>query len=241
MTMKTVPEGMRPYERMEKFGAEVLSDAELLAILIKTGTKEKSALTIAEEMLLKYGSLTDVSHAGFCDLQCSKGIGRVKAIEISAAAEIGRRIAFGRKKDRIKITDYEYLSGMLIAEMHTLKQEVFKVLLFDKKWNFISSVCVSYGTVEKTLVHPREVFYHAVKNLASAIIAVHNHPSGEYLPGKADIRTTERLIRAGGIMGIDVIDHIVIGNGTCYSMQREGDIEKIRKKIMIEENGFYGT
>ena len=130
---------------------------------------------------------------------------------------------------------------MLIAEMQKLRQEVFKVLLFDKKWNYISGICVSYGTVERALVHPREVFYHAVKNLASAVIVAHNHPSGDCTPGKTDYKTTERLVKAGKIMGIDVADHMIVGNGKYYSMYLEGDLERIRKKLLDEETEFYGT
>lgn len=128
MTMRTIPEGMRPYERLERCGAEALSDAELLAILIKSGTRERSALVIAEELLLKHGSLTDVGTAELSALKSCAGIGRVKSIRLHAAAELGRRIAFGRCRDKIKITDHEYLGDMLISEIGRLRQEVFQAL-----------------------------------------------------------------------------------------------------------------
>lgn len=132
MSMKTIPEGMRPYERLERCGAEALSDAELLAVLVKSGTREKSALTIAEELLLKHGSLADIGSAEIAELRSCKGIGRVKAIEIHAAAEVGKRIAFGRRKGKVKITDHEYLSAMLMSDMKKLRQEVSRCFFFDK-------------------------------------------------------------------------------------------------------------
>lgn len=241
MSMKTIPEGMRPYERLERCGAEALSDAELLAILVKSGTREKSALTIAEELLLKHGSLADIGSAQIAELRSCKGIGRVKAIEIHAAAEVGKRIAFGQRKGKVKITDHEYLSAMLMSDMKKLRQEVFQVLFFDKKWNYISSCRISSGTVDRTLVHPREVFYNAIQNLASAVVLAHNHPSGDCVPSRADYETTERIVKAGRIIGIDVADHMIVGNGKYYSMYREGDLIKIKEKTVNEGSEDYGT
>ena len=231
VTMKTIPEGMRPSERLEKNGAGALSDAELLAVLIKSGTKEKSALAVAEELLLRYGSLADLGRAEISDLVQQKGIGRVKAIEIFAAAELGKRIAMGKRKVPVRITDIEQLKTMLLVDMMALKQEVFAIMLFDRRWQYIKSVRVSEGTVEQALVHPREVFYHAIKNMASAIVLAHNHPSGDCRPGRADMNTTRRIVSAGRLIGIDVADHIIVGNGECYSMHCEGDMDMIKKSL----------
>ena len=241
MTMRTIPEGMRPSDRLERCGAEALSDAELLAILIKSGTRERSALAIAEELLLKHGSLADVGTAELSELKSCAGIGRVKSIRLHAAAELGRRIAFGRCRNKIKITDYEYLGDMLISEIGRLRQEVFQALFFDKKWNYISACRISAGTVDRTLVHPREVFYNAIKNLASAVVLAHNHPSGDCRPSRADYDTTERLVKAGRLVGIDVADHMIVGNGKYYSMYREGDLIKIKEKTLNEGFEDYGT
>ena len=231
MTMKTIPESMRPYERLEQCGANALNDAELLSVLIKTGTREKSALVIAQELLLKYGSLADLGRAEMNDLKEQKGIGRVKAIEIFAAAELGKRIAVGKRKTPLRITDYEQLKMMLLVDMKALRQEIFAVMLFDKKWHYIKTVRISKGTVEQALVHPREVFYHAVKNMASAVVLAHNHPSGDCKPGRADMDTTRRIVAAGRVMGIDVADHIVVGNGECYSMYCNGDLDMIKNSL----------
>lgn len=232
--MKSIPEGMRPYERLEKNGAEALSDAELLSVLIKTGTREKSALQIAEELLVSYGSLADLGRVELSDLRQQKGIGRVKAIEILAAAELGKRIIIGKRKALVKITDVEQLKMILSLELKALKQEVFAIMLFDRRWQYIKIVKISTGTVEQALVHPREIFNHAVRNMASAIVLAHNHPSGDCKPGKADFETTKRIIKAGLIMGIEVADHIIVGNGECYSMYCEGDIERIKKRLSEE-------
>ena len=231
VTMKKIPEGMRPYERLEKNGASALSDAELLAVLIKSGTKEKSALAVAEELILKYGSLADLGRAEISDLVQQKGIGRVKAIEIFAAAELGKRIAMGKRKVPVRITDIEQLKTMLLVDMMALKQEVFAIMLFDRRWQYIKSVRVSEGTVEQALVHPREVFYHAIKNMASAIVLAHKHPAGDCRPGRADMNTTRRIVSAGRLIGIDVADHIIVGNGECYSMHCEGDMDMIKKSL----------
>lgn len=234
VTMKTIPEGMRPYERLEKCGAEALSDAELLSVLIKSGTRDKSALAVAEDLLIKYGSLADLGRVEISDLRQQKGIGRVKSIEIFAAAELGKRIAIGKRKTPIKITDIEQLEIILSVELKALRQEVFAVMLFDRKWQYIKMVKISTGTVEQAPVHPREVFYHAIKNMASAIILAHNHPSGDCMPGRTDLETTKRLVKAGILMGIDVTDHIIVGNGECYSMFCKGDIDKIKKSLSEE-------
>lgn len=121
-----------------------------------------------------------------------------------------------------------------MSDMKKLRQEVFQVLFFDKKWNYISGCRISAGTVDRTLVHPREVFYNAIKNLASAVVLAHNHPSGDCTPSKADYDTTERMVKAGRIVGIDVADHMIVGNGTYYSMYREGDLIKIKEKTLNE-------
>ena len=231
MTMKTIPEGIRPYERLEQYGAQALSDAELLSVLIKSGTREKSALVVAQELLLKYGSLVDLGRAEMNDLKEQKGIGRVKAIEIFAAAELGKRIAVGKRKTPLKITDLEQLKLMLLVDMKALRQEIFVVMLFDKKWQYIKTVRISEGTVEQALVHPREVFYHAVKNMASAVVLAHNHPSGDCRPSRADTETTRRIVAAGRVMGIDVTDHIIVGNGDCYSMYCKGDMDMIKNSL----------
>lgn len=234
VTMKTIPEGMRPYERLENYGAEALSDAELLSVLIKSGTRDKSALAVAEDLLIKYGSLADLGRVEISDLRQQKGIGRVKSIEIFAAAELGKRIAIGKRKTPVKITDIEQLKIILSVELKALRQEVFAIMLFDRKWQYIKMVKISTGTVEQALVHPREVFYHAIKNMASAIVLAHNHPSGDCMPGRADFETTKRIVKAGILMGIDVADHIIVGNGECYSMFCKGDIEKIKKSLSEE-------
>ena len=240
MTMKTIPEGMRPYERLELYGTEALSDAELLAVLLRSGTKGKTVLTLAEELLMEYGGLSDLGVAELSGLRSRRGIGRVKAIQLLAAAELGRRMIYGGTKKKLKLCNCQYLGQMLIAEMRRLRQEVFQVLYFDKKWNYISKNQISVGTVDRTLVHPREVFYHAIRNLASAVVLVHNHPSGDCTPSRADYDTTERIVQAGRLVGIDVADHMIIGGNEFYSMHSRGDMERIKEK-MINEGSVYGT
>lgn len=240
MTMKTIPEGLRPYERLEKYGVESLSDAELLAIVLKCGTREISALEIAQELIKNYGSLADIGRAELNELRQKKGIGRVKSIEIFAAIELGKRILLGKRCKTFSIKNAQEIELWLTLEMKALRQEVLKVLLFDRRWNYISSVNVSKGTADAAPANPREIFYHAIKNMASAIILAHNHPSGDCVPSKTDFNLTKRIIIAGRVVGIDVVDHIVIGDGECYSMREHGDMFALKEKA-LDEGEFYGT
>lgn len=241
MTMKTVPEGIRPYERVEEYGAAILNDAELLAVLLQSGTRKKTALELATELLSRFGSLIDIGSSSSSELRRTGGIGRVKSIRLQAAFELGRRIARGQHKGKVAIGDFDLLGDMLIAEMKGLRQEVFRVLFFDKKWNYISDSKITVGTVDRTIVHPREVFYSAIQHLASVVVLAHNHPTGDCTPSKADYEVTERLVQAGRIVGIEVKDHMVIGDGTYYSMAGHGDMRKILDRIVNEGSKDYGT
>lgn len=239
--MKTIPEGMRPYERLEKYGESALSDAELLAVIIKSGTSKKTALAVAGELLTKYGGVTGIGAASIAELMSISGIGHVKAIQIKALSELGLRIANVKYSSRIKVTDYDCLCDLLTADMKGQRQEIFEALFFDKKWNYISKCKISLGTVDKALAHPREVFYHAIKNLASAVVLAHNHPSGDCMPSKADFDTTVRMIDAGRLIGIEVIDHIIVGGESFYSMHLKGDMRKMKENCVNERSKKYGT
>lgn len=240
MTMKTIPEGLRPYERLEKYGAESLSDAELLAILIKSGTHDKSSLEVAQQIIKDYGTLADLGRAELNEIRQKDGIGRVKSIGIFAAIELGKRVLLDKRCKNFSVSNSQEVEMRLALEMKLLRQEVLRVMLFDKKLNYISSVDVTKGTVETTLAHPREIFYHAIKNMASGIILAHNHPTGDCTPSKMDFNMTKRVIHAGMVVGIEVVDHIIVGDGECYSMKAHGDMFNLKEKA-LDEGGFYGT
>ncbi len=227
-TMKMLPESERPYERIMQYGAAALSDAELLAVIIKSGTRQATAVEVATGLLAEYGSLIELGNQSISDLIHADGIGKVKAVQIMAVCELGKRIGRGVGAKRVRISGIGQLGSMFLAEMARLNKEIFKVVLLDKKWQIIKDINISVGTIDQTIVHPREVFYEAVRHAASAVVLVHNHPSGDCEPSKQDLAVTARLMRAGEVMGIEVVDHFIIGNGTYRSLFQAGYMEHLK-------------
>ena len=233
LTMKCLPECDRPYEKIERHGTGTLTDSELLAVIIKTGTKNLNAVDAARKILLKAGNdgLCGVADMSLQELMQTEGIGRVKAIQLQAVFEIARRI--GKKSDVFKnrVKDINLLGEFLSADMSALKQEVFRTILLDVHCRIINMIDVSVGTVDGAIVHPREVFAEAVRCACSSVILVHNHPGGSINPSVQDIKTTERLIISGEIIGIEVKDNIIVGASSFYSMAEEGEIDRIKRQI----------
>ena len=234
LTIKELPISERPYERIERFGASGLTDAELLAVIIRTGYKDKTAVDLARHLLKDCGdkgllALIDVEIKGLME---TKGIGRVKAVQIKAICEIARRMQGARNvaDNEMQISSISQMANILIGELSHLKKEILKVVLLDRKWKIIKICDVSMGTIDQALVHPREIFAEAVKNHASAIILAHNHPTGHVEPSQEDIETTKRIVLAGEIVGIEVVDHIIIGNGDYHSMHISGIMKRIQGK-----------
>jgi len=225
LKMKDLPCSERPYEKLERLGSESLSEAELLAIIIKTGNRNETSVSIAQK-LLKRGEnegLTFLHELSIEQLKQIKGIGRVKAIQIKAVMEISKRVlSTSRTDERIVIKSPEDVSKLLMEEMRHLKKEVFKIILLNTKNRVIRCMNISTGSLNASIVHPREAFSEAVKSSTSGVIFVHNHPSGDPEPSKEDVETTGRLVEAGNLLGINVIDHIVIGNGRYISLKEKG-------------------
>ncbi|MBB6214902.1 DNA repair protein RadC [Anaerosolibacter carboniphilus] len=222
--IKEMVESERPREKMIQFGVENLSNAELLAILIHTGTKEASAIELAQR-ILSYDQ-TGIHFLTNCtveELSQIKGIGSAKACQLIAAIELGKRIAAAKATVRPCIKSPGDIVNIYMEEMRYYKKEYFKIVLLNTKNEIISSENVSIGSLNASLVHPREVFITAIKKSAASVVLLHNHPSGNPQPSKEDISITKRLAEAGKIIGIDVIDHIIIGNGT-YTSLKEKDI-----------------
>lgn len=225
MKIKYLPEEERPVEKSLSMGIESLSNGELLALLINSGTRDKSAMALAEEVLAKDRSgISYLRETSAQELMSIKGIGSSKAARIMAAVELGRRIAAKPVKKGARIESDEDVAKFFMEELRYKKKEFFKALLLDSKGKVISSETVSVGELTSTLVHPREVFSQAVKKSAAAVIFVHNHPSGDPSPSSEDIATTERLVACGNILGIKVLDHIVIGDGRYISIKLTGKI-----------------
>lgn len=225
MKIKTLPQYERPVEKCLSSGVESLSNGELIALLINSGTREKSAVDLAEEVLAK-----DESGIGYLresspeELMTVKGIGGSKAARIMAAVELGKRIASRPVQKGMKIEDDEDVAELFMEDMRRLKKEMFKTVLLDSKGGVISVETVSVGELNSTIVHPREVFNQAVRKSAAAVVLVHNHPSGDPMPSGEDVATTERLRECGRLLGIRVVDHLIIGDGRYMSLRAMGKI-----------------
>ncbi|TCK05254.1 RadC family protein [Phorcysia thermohydrogeniphila] len=220
-TIKELPESDRPREKLIKLGAENLSDSELLAIILRTGSKERNALELARELLKHFGGLSGLSRAHLEELLSFKGLGKAKAVTLIAAIELGQRCLAGEKIPP-KISSPEDVAKLLLPKYSGLKVEVFGIVTLNSKGKLISVHEVSKGGVNFTSVTPKEVFHPAVKDLASAVILFHNHPSGEVTPSREDIVVTERLIKAGKHLEIEVLDHIIFGSSQFLSFKKEG-------------------
>ncbi len=222
ITIREMPDEERPRERMLLAGPSALSSAELIAILLRTGTQERSALGLGEYILSQFGGLRGVACAGVESLTTVKGIGSTKAVQIQAAVELGRRIAVIDAENRPCIQSPQDVANLLMPELRDLQQEHFKSLLLDSKNKVIKSYTVTKGILDSSLVHPREVFREAIVASAASIIVAHNHPSGDPTPSPEDRKVTARLLEAGNIVGIDLLDHIVIGHNRWVSLKQMG-------------------
>lgn len=218
-----------PRERLLSHGAKSLSNTELLAILINTGRKGFSSIDISNELLKSASNLNELKKSSINDLIQVKGIGLQKAITLKAAFELGERMGRRAENNRIKITQPSDVADYMIPTMKDLTQEHFVILLLNSKNVVIKETCVFKGTLNSSIVHPREIFSIAVRENANAIIAVHNHPSGDVTPSQEDIITTMRLKECGLILGIDLLDHIIIGDNRFTSL-----VEQVTLMKMIE-------
>jgi len=226
LRMKDIPVSERPYEKLEKYGPETLSNAELLAVIIRTGSVEETSVSLAQRLLSlgdNSGGIAFLHNLSVEELKKTKGIGRVKALQIKAVMELSKRISASIiNSGRVTIKSPVEVSTLLMEEMRHLKKEVFKIILLNTKNHIIKVLDVSIGSLNSSIVHPREVFSEAVKAGCSGILLVHNHPSGDPEPSREDIDTTQRLINAGSILGIKVLDHVVIGDGRYISFKEQG-------------------
>lgn len=220
--VREMPEQDRPRERLAQIGPEALRDAELLAILFRTGTRSVGAVALAERLLKHFGSLRDLAQASLGELQCVDGIGKVKAVEIKAALELGQRLAVFQRRDRHRITQSEHVADLLMVRYKDYEHEVFKCVLLTTKNEVIKVVDVSHGGLDGTLAAPREVFKQAIRENASAVILCHNHPSGDPTPSADDRALTDRLVEAGELLGVRVLDHVIFGDGRYVSLKDQG-------------------
>ena len=217
-TIKEIPLNDRPREKMAANGAAVLTDAELIAILLRTGTAEKSAIDIASEMTADgglYKRLAGITRLN--ELTNIKGLGQAKAATVLAALEIGRRIASVKPIEKIHLSCPQDVADFLMPRLRYAAKEQFVVILLNNKNKVIGTEVVSEGSLSSSIVHPREVFAPAILHHAAAIMVAHNHPSGDPKPSIEDEEVTRQLLRSGKVLGIPMIDHVIIGDGNYYS------------------------
>lgn len=220
MGIKDLPREERPREKMLMFGHSAMSNGELLAILIGSGQGGKTALGLAEEMLnMGNGGLGFLAEATPSDISAIKGIGPAKACQVTAAIELGKRIATRPKNERYTVDEPEKIAQLFMEKMRYYKKEYFNTVLLNTKGEIIAVENIAIGDLSCTVIHPREVFNKAIKMSAASIIFIHNHPSGNPKPSKEDLAITKRLIEVGEILGIKVLDHIIIGDGEYLSFR----------------------
>ena len=220
-TIKELPAEERPREKLLKKGSRYLSNAELLALVIRTGSRERTAVEMAQDLLNYHGGLEGVVDLSCEELENHKGIGKAKAAQIKAVIELSKRMSALKNEKRDLVNNPIQAAELLAGEMRFLKQEVLRVILLDVKNKVISIPEISRGGLSSSIVHPREVFKEAIRRSSAAMILVHNHPSGDPTPSADDISITKKLIKTGRIIGIKVIDHIIIAGDKYLSFKEK--------------------
>lgn len=217
-----LPENERPRERLLRYGAENLSNVELLAIILRTGSNKENILNLCGRIIEKCGGLNGILNSSSKELLQIKGIGNAKAAQILALVELSKRFKSFKSGDSFKITNPSDVALLLMEEMRFLKQEFLKVIMLNTKNYVIKVKDVFIGSLNSSIVHPREIYCEAIKNSSSSIIICHNHPSGDPLPSSEDINVTNRLKECSKLIGIELLDHIIIGDGVYISLKEKG-------------------
>ncbi len=223
LLIKNIPEFDRPRERFKKYGVENLSNNELISIILSSGTKNISVKELSSNILGKLDDISDLKDMTLNKLKQTKGIGEVKAITLLSALELGKRVYYEKNISKIKMNSADKIYNYMKDIVCNKNQEYFYALYLDSKKNLIDKKLLFIGTINKSIVHPREIFKYAYLLSASSIVCIHNHPSGDPLPSKEDMLITKHLVDIGKIQGISVVDHIIIGNN-YYSFYENGDI-----------------
>ena len=222
MKIKELPETERPYEKLEMYGAEFLTNAELLAIIIKTGTNNESSISVAQKILnlsksSNKNDLRFMQEISIKEFMSIKGIGKIKAIQLKAICELTKRIS-KPINNKIKIKNTKDVANLLMEELRYERREIAKVIILNNKNIVLKIMNISLGSINFAYIEPREVLSEAVKMQAPKIILVHNHPSGDPKPSKADFKITDRIYECASSMGIELLDHVIIGDGTFESI-----------------------
>ena len=215
-------ESDRPRERLAALGPQALTNAELIAILLRVGVKGESAVTVGQRLLAKFGGLTGLHRAPFAELKKQHGLGDAKAAQIKAAIELGRRLTLESPEERPTVNSPADAAALVAYEMSALEQEHLRVILLDRRNRVLETVEIYKGSVNSSQVRVGEIFKEAIRKNASALIVVHNHPSGDPTPSPDDVAVTRAIVQAGKLVDVDVLDHMVIGQGKWVSLKERG-------------------
>jgi DNA repair protein RadC len=230
LKLKDQPPSERPRERLRALGPAAVSPAELIAILLRTGLQGANALELGKQILGKYGSLQALGQASLKELQAVKGIGPDKAVTLLAAFTLARKMADELRNESPLLDTPESVARLLREQNRRAEVETFQIVLLNTRRRLIDVREVSQGTLDTLLIHPREVFKHPIERNAAAVVLAHNHPSGDPTPSEADIKVTRDLIRAGQLLKIDVLDHIILGHATQ---------ERAKDFVSLRELGYF--
>lgn len=218
-SLREMPADDRPREKLVKFGPGALTDSELLAILLRTGVSGENVVTLSQRLLREHGGLTGLSRVPLAELCELRGMGEAKAAQLKAALEIGRRLLLAEPDQRLQVRTPGDLANPLILEMAGLEQENLKVIMLDNKNRVLRMQTVYVGTINSSQVRIAEIYREAIRQNAVSIIVAHNHPSGDPTPSGEDVTVTGEMIEAGKLLGIDLLDHLVIGHQRYVSLR----------------------
>lgn len=222
LTIKDLPPSERPRERLLAEGTISMSDADLIAILLRSGTQEDTAVQLAERVLYTVGGLHELPRCNVDDFLSIKGVGPAKAVTLMAAAELAKRLTSRLRSESVTVSSPGDAAGLVMEEMRHNLREHFRAVLLDTKNKVLGIEEISIGSLNTSLVHPREVFRPAIRKACASIILIHNHPSGDPTPSREDLDVTRRLREAGRLIGIEILDHIIIGDGKFVSFREKG-------------------
>jgi DNA repair protein RadC len=220
--LKDLPESERPRERLQTYGPGSLSTSELLAILLRTGTKSESVINLGSRLLAQFGGVGGIARASFADLCDVRGLGPAKAAQIKAALELGKRLMVASPEDRPQVKSPADVANLLMMEMGFLEQEHLRVVLLDTKNHVLGMPTIYMGSLNTSVLRVGELFREAIRANAAAVIVVHNHPSGDPTPSPEDVSITRQIVEGGKLLDIDVLDHLVIGQQRYVSLKERG-------------------
>ncbi len=221
--IKELPFSEQPYEKCEEFGPEYLTDAELLAVILRSGSKEMNSLEMARQILKlsgTQGSIAGIESIDPCELKRIPGVGRVKVILLRCLAEYSKRLWKAKIKGKTRFTDPKECAAYFMEDLRHLEQEVVVAVILDSKGNYLGSRMLTVGLSDCSLISPKELYSYALKNNASQVIILHNHPGGDPTPSREDMESALKLIRAGNMLGVSFADSIIIGDGTYVSLRK---------------------